>query len=190
MSEITNLQYPGKIVPKSTIFGRINSLQIECSINNKKNHKIAPSCDSYWPKLSHVLYYMHCMYSNAFYPLYSMHLDFCILFYVTCSWIFVYVSCPMHMSLCTMFCASLNFIQCISMLHLITCISFYAFHFLHPYLLVSFYSSLSMHFILFNTVTLLLKLIGDRPTNWRPLSHFHKCAPASQRCGLYTLSGN
>ena len=66
------------------------------------------------------------------------------------------------MSLCTMFCASLNFIQCISMLHLITCISFYAFHFLHPYLLVSFYSSLSMHFILFNTVT---QLETYRPAN-------------------------
>ena len=78
-SKITNLQYWGKIVPKSTISwpnqqttDRLASQ--ECSINDEKNRKIAPSCDSYWPTLSHVLYYMHCMYSNAFYPLYSMHL--------------------------------------------------------------------------------------------------------------------
>ena len=128
---------------------------------------------------------MHLVLSNLFlrlvlcilsYAYGAMYIVLCFSFYASTSHsvlcISFYASDSMHQVLCLISCSlafhstySLNFIQCISMLHLITYISYYAFHFLHPDLLVSFYSSLSMHFILIKTVKLLLKLVGDRPTN-------------------------
>ena len=142
-------------------------------------------------------YYMHPFQQILFYAFCSMHLDFCILSYVTCSFILFYVSCPMYMGLCTLFWASPSmhldlYISFCSMyfilriwfyasgLWLYPCISFFiffTFHSMHlnvaSHYMQSTDSSLSIHFILFSTFKLVLKLVGDRPTNRPTDRHCH-----------------
>ena len=149
-----------------------------------------------------LFYVMHCVICFAFFMhsfvcilFYASWLF--ILSDVTCSFILFYVSCPMYMGLCTLFWASPSmhldlYISFCSMyfilriwfyasgLWLYPCISFFiffTFHSMHlnvaSHYMQSTDSSLSIHFILFSTFKLVLKLVGDRPTNRPTDRHCH-----------------
>ena len=79
-----------------------------CIIDERKNQKIAPSCDSYLPCILYIVFYafysIHCFPCIAFYALYFMY---CILWIFCLSFIQSIVFCAlysMHCILCIVFC--------------------------------------------------------------------------------------
>jgi hypothetical protein len=119
---------------------------------------------------------MHIMLSFSFYARRSSHL---LLFYVS-----HYTSDSIHLVLCPSSWShgfhstcSLHFIQCISMLHLVTCISLYSSHYMHCILCIPIYMFHSINlFLCISFYFAHLKycwnsLETDRPTNRQTLSH-------------------
>ena len=98
----------------------------------EKIGKIAPICDSYWPILCHALYYLYALHSlcTVWYTLYVQQYRSR---FSSCSLAFHILYISFNASQC---CISLHTSH---HMHLILCISFYAFLFPCFILFISFY---------------------------------------------------
>ena len=100
MSEITNLQYPGKIVPKSTIFGQSTDRLAPQAFPINNNKKITRLRQAVIAIVLYALYVQQCILFVVFYASWLLHLVLCNLFLNLCLCILSYAYFAMQNILC------------------------------------------------------------------------------------------